>query len=149
MRKAKWIVVLSLVMLSISAVKAQQSTRIDTKTDKTILINDNENQELAKQRLLNERASVVGKVNSLSEKQKAKILALESCRNKKLERIDNCIARKKQHLKELESDTQGNAKRIDRTKNAISKLAIDKQQVISKAMSRIKSKLSPEQITLL
>lgn len=145
MRTAKLIVVFSMVLLGVS-VKAQQSNPIDTRTDKTVLINDSENQKLAKQNLLNERASVVGKINDLSEKQKTKILGIESCRNKKLERINKRIERKKQYLKELELDAQESAKRIDRTKDAISKMAIKKQQIISKALIRIKSKLSPEQV---
>lgn len=148
MRTAKLIVVFSMVLLGVS-VKAQQSNPIDTRTDKTVLINDSENQKLAKQNLLNERASVVGKINDLSEKQKSKILGIESCRNKKLERIDKCIKRKKQYLKELELDALENAKRINRTKNAISKLAIKKQWVISKALTKIKSKLSPTQVNSL
>lgn len=146
MRRAKLIMMFGLVLLGISALQAQQTNRIDTKTDKTALIDDKQSQELAKQNLLNERASVVGKINDLSEKQKTKILGIELCRNKKLERIDKCLERKKQHLKELELDVQKNAKRIDQTKDAISKLAIKKQRVISKVLTKIKSKLSPAQV---
>lgn len=149
MRRAKLIMMFGLVLLGVSALQAQQSSRIDTRTDKTVLIDDKQSQELAKQNLLNERASVVGKINDLSEKQKTKILGIESCRNKKLVHIDKCIERKKQYLKELELDAQNNAKRIDRTKDTISKLAIKKQRVISKAMIKIKSKLSPEQVNSL
>jgi len=149
MRRAKLIMMFGVVLLGVSALQAQQTNRIDTRTDKTVLIDDKQTQELAKQNLLNERASVVNKINDLSEKQKTKILGIESYRNKKLERIDKCIERKKQHLKELELDAQKNAKRIDQTKNAISKLAIKKQRAISKAMIKIKSKLSPEQVNSL
>lgn len=149
MRRAKLIMMFGLVLLGISALQAQQTNRLDTRTDKTALIDDKQSQELAKQNLLNERASVVGKISDLSEKQKTKILGIESCRNKKLERIDKCLERKKQYLKELELDAQENAKRIDRTKNAISKLAIKKQRVISKALTKIKSKLSPAQVNSL
>ncbi len=81
----------------------------------------------------------------LSEKQKNRINQIEEDRDKNLSELDMRICAKKETLKTLELSSNREPKLIEELKSALSLLAVERQNVITKAKDQIRAQLTKKQ----
>lgn len=151
MKKTIYFAIIFLFTIGFTAVKAQYVSPIQTGNGTPVLIDDAHSRslDLAFEQMQKERTTLIGKIASLSDKQKNQIERIENSRNKRLMCINKKMLKEKVNLKFVESQPVLNVKQKDKLLKSISKLAIKKQKIRASAMTKIKSILSAEQISKL